>query len=81
MSIKYPVRIRELDTTYESRMGGWKVVDGNGRTVCEKESKEDAAIIADSLNAVNEFPELSDDNMDLIKWFNKYRHLLERDDG
>lgn len=56
--ITYPVRVREVDTTYESAMGGWNVLNKDGSVICTVSAERDADTIAASLNAVHEFPRM-----------------------
>jgi hypothetical protein len=77
--IKFPVRVREVDTTYESAMGGWNVLSRDGSVICTQSEKSDADTIANALNAVHEFPRPLHEKPEkstfadrLYDWYDKY---------
>lgn len=73
--IKYPVRIREVDTTYENRMGGWHVLNSDGAVICTQSERSDAITICNALNAINEVPRLryQPELMTFQDWCKKFK--------
>lgn len=71
--IKYPVKVRKVDTTYESMLGGWNVLNADGSVICTQDFFVDANAIANSLNAMNELPNPSSSTMgQIMNWFRKW---------
>ena len=64
--IKYPVK------TNSPRPFELDVVEADGSYICSVPSKELGDAIANSLNAMNEFPDVSNDGDALIDWISKY---------
>lgn len=76
--IKYPVVVVEsayCDGRFWVTSSG--VADCN--YISSSNSKAEADIIANSLNAMNEFPELAEVNFNLMDWYWKQNELMELD--